>query len=367
MVDLTNYLPKSIKSSLRDGGTLVTGDLIGDTNALQFGDLVQLSAKSHAAYSDPDYRIIFEGHVVAGPETVDIDRFTTSTPLKIGTANYLLDGYLQAIGFSDAASPANPHQITDLTISKCVAHILQYHCNAIYNATKNPGGPVVTTYFDHSESTPLGLRNTREGNSLWQRIQEICGGESGGEFFTPYFDTYNRFWNRPTPAFRSTPPASAMTLTTAHIREPISLTFRNASAKERIGQVKLSTVNSAGSVTTYNSVYPASRANGKIYSLTSGVYAGSQGRSDDLAEYLYRWLTRPYTVKVAVDPGLVLFGADGKGLQVGTALTLQYNGPTEGAGLHVAIDHKFYVYETEVQFDLDGKAGAGSITLEADN
>ena len=73
-----------------------------------------------------------------------------------------------------------------------------------------------------------------------------------------------------------------------------------------------------------------------------------------------------------MDPGLILFGDDGLGLELGDRLNLDYDGPTEDAvtGHGVAVNfnsQSMFVYKADVRFDDEGKMATGQITLEHDN
>ncbi len=368
-MDLTNvFLPRDLHGSLQRGGWLLSGEVLGDTDGLTFGQNVSLEGISGATYLDADWRLFFNGHCLSDPDNLQFDKYTSRAQIQIGTADNLLNGYVQAIGFSQQASPQHEHQMTDLRLSYIAEHILKRHCNALYEAGRTPEGVVTVLDINHADSTPLTIRNTREGNSLWKRVQEVGGGESAGEFFRAWFNRRNEFYYQPAPAFWTSPPVAKGTLTADHIKPPVQVRLNNNRTGERLGQVKLMAVKDA--TTVYSSEYPTSPGNGSRLSVTSGVFANSQARTDTLAERLYKWNTRPYTLQVEVDPGLVLLGDDGRGLDLADAVNVTYDGPGDdgGAGVHLSLSAaKFYVYEVRVTFDLTGKSARAVLTLEADN
>lgn len=364
MTPLSAFIPQRLNGSITRGGSICTGQIIADTDALERGRNVQILGRATAGgWRDPEYRPFFEGHVINPPEQIRFDKFGSTATVQVGTADALLHGYLQDIGFSENASPSNEHQITGLTFAKMVEHILRRHCNAIFDATRTPDGVVTSLTLD-SGSVAVAMRNVRKSNSLWKRVQEIGGGERAGEFWISYFKRDNSFRYQPHPAFQTSPPSSIGTLTSEHIKgtPQVKVNFN------RIAQVQLYAV--GGGTTVYKSEYPTSTVSeGTIHQLTSGVWADSQAKADTFAERLYKWLTRPYTLIIEVDAGLVLYGDDGNGLDLTDAVTVTYNGPADdgGNGVHLNLNNKFYVYEFNVTFDVTGKAAKAQLTLEIDN
>jgi hypothetical protein len=124
--------------------------------------------------------------------------------------------------------------------------------------------------------------------------------------------------------------------------------------------------------TIYRSKYPTSPGYGKIVKKLSGVWAQSQGRADTLAERLYKWLTRLYTLTIEVDPGLVLFGDTGRGLDLADRIYITYNGPAEdsdtGAGVHLNLSAaSFFIYGIQINFDPARHTATAILTCEHDN
>jgi len=137
------------------------------------------------------------------------------------------------------------------------------------------------------------------------------------------------------------------------------------------GQVQLTVTQSDDSILTGK--FPALQpTRGRIVVKNSGVFADAQADVDTMAENLYNWLNRPYTLTVEVDPGLILFGDDGRGVDLGDKVTVTYDGPAEdaitGAGVHLDLSSQdFWVYKYGVTFDSQGMMAKGTLTLEADN
>lgn len=363
----------SLDGDLKRGGYQVQGQVMGDTDAVTMGQNWRVMGKSLSSFVDPYHREAFNGHVLASPD-FSFTRYSSTGQFQAGTADNLLNGEaIQDISFTEQASPANNHQMTGLTIGLIVQHILQKHCNFIYDATGAAGSPdgIITQTDIDTGSTPVEIYNVSKSDSIWRTLQQIGGGEeNGGEFYRPYFNRHNKFIYRQAPPFLSPKPTSRGTLTKSHIRGTVQVRFVNNQPGERVGQVQITAVKN--STTVYDSVYPANAGNGKIIRMTSGVWANTQARADVLAERLYKWKTRLYTITLPVDPGLILWGDDGLGLDLGDRLLLTYNGPAEdattGAGVHLNLNaQSMFVYGINIRYDADNRNGQGTLTLEHDN
>lgn len=372
METINSLVVKSIRGDLRQGGSLVAGTIDGDTDLLSGGDNVRLTGKAFAGYDDPIFREYFNGHLLEDPD-YSFDAFTSQAGIQIGTANYLMIERLQAIGFTEQASPANDHQIAPtMRISSCFSHVVNRHCNFIFNATTMPDGIVTETDIDMTD-TALARFNARGGGNFWQAlVNQYSGGEEGGvQFFRPYFNRLNKLFYGPAVAFQASPPASKGTLTKELVRGRVRVIIRNAKQSDLTGQVQITAVKSSQEILTSN--FPALQPTaGRILLKNSGIWADSQGDVDAMAENLYNWLNRPYTLSVEVDPGLIIFGDDGTGLDLGDKVAVTYDGPAEDAitGAGVSLDlsaQDFWVYKYGVTFDSEGKIAKGTLELEADN
>jgi hypothetical protein len=370
---LNNFILKQMTGDLRQGGTVVTGSIDGDTDALQFGDHVRLIGKSLADFSDLNFSEFFNGHILETPD-YSFDAFSSQAQIRLGTANELMrGGTLQDIAFTENASPANDHQIAPtMRISTLFLHIVTSHCNFLYNATTAPDGIIFDTDIDTSDTAVTRL-NVRKDNNFWNALVNKLGGgeEAGVQFYRPYFRRDNTLVYQPAPLFLSSPPASKGTLTKEHLRGKVRVNIRNAKPQERVGQVSIVAV--AGDNNFYEAKYPALQpGNGRIIVKDRGIWADSQARADVLAQNVYEWLTRPYTLNVEVDPGLILFGDDRNGLDIGDKIQVTYDGPAEdaitGAGVHLDLDETvFWVYKYGVTYDANTKSAKGTLELEADN
>jgi hypothetical protein len=236
METINSLIVKSIRGDLRQGGSLVDGTIDGDTDLLASGDNVRLLGRSFADFDDMAFREYFNGHVLEDPD-YNFDAFTSRAGVQIGTANYRMIGRLQAIGFTEQASPANDHQIAPtMRISSCFTHAIERHCNFIFDATTMPDGIVTETDIDTSD-TALAQFNARGGNNFWQAlVNQYSGGEEGGvQFYRPYFNRLNKLFSQPAAPFQTSPPASKGTLTKEHLRGRIRVVIRNAKQVDQTG------------------------------------------------------------------------------------------------------------------------------------
>ena len=371
MQTINSLIIKQIRGDLRQGGSLVSGTIDGDTDLLASGDNVRLLGKAFADFDDPAFREYFNGHVLEDPD-FSFDAFTSRASVQIGTANYLMTGQLDEMVFTEEGSPANDHEIAaTMRISSGLSHIVNAHCNFVFNATTMPDGIITQTSIDTAD-TALAQMNVRGGNNFWQAlISQVSGGEEGGvQFYRPFFNRLNKLFYQPAAPFQVSPPTSKGTLTKEHIRGRPRVTIRNAKITDRTGQVIMKAVDAANGI--FTSKFPALLPTaGRIKKVNTGVWADTQARVDTLAQNLYNWLNRPYTLLIEVDPGLIVFGDDGAGLDIGDKITVTYDGPTEdaatSAGVHLNLSAQdFWIYKYGVDFDSEGRMGKGRLTLEAD-
>lgn len=172
------------------------------------------------------------------------------------------------------------------------------------------------------------------------------------------------------PPFISPQPTAKGTLTKQHLRGAVQVRFHNNQPGQRIGQVQI--VAGIRPSTIFNAQYPASPGDGKIFKKQSGIWANDQTRATLLATRLYKWLTRTFTITCQVDAGLVLFGDDGLGLDLGDRVLLTFNGVAEdadtGQGIHLNLSaQSMFVYGVNVNFDPARRTATASLTLEHDN
>lgn len=367
-------IPLTLNGDLRRGGWLCNFRVQGDTDAISRGQNIRLMGKALADHIDLASREFLNAHALAAPD-FRFSRHASQGTFQAGTVDAFLRGEsIQDLSFSNQASPANSHEVNGLNFGEIVTHILQKHTNYIYDATGaagSPDGVVTSTNIDTTNSTGLDQFIIGQSNNLWSVLQRIAGGEEGGgEFYRIYVTRANKIIYEQAPPFVSPQPAAKGTLTKSHLRGNVQVKFWNAQPGQRVGQVQITAVKNA--TTVYTSSYPANPADGKIFKKLSGIWANSQARADVLSERLYRWLTRSYKLTIEVDPGLMLFGDDGTGLDLGDRVLLTYDGPTEdtdtGAGVHLNLSaQSLFVYGANVQFKAHDRSARATLILEHDN
>lgn len=377
MIKRPELLPLSLSGDLRRGGWQLTGEVRGDTDAVRAGLNVRGRGRSLSDYVDLTARQWINGHVIANPD-FSFDRYSSQANFQVATVDRHLAGLdLQDISFAVVASPSNPHEATSWTFSTIIQHILKKHCNAIFDPTSANGAPdgIITTLNFNSASTEFSTVGDHfivgHSENMWTTLQNIGGGEEGGgEFYRIWCDRRNTIHYQPAPPFISPQAAAKGTLTKEHIRGVVQVRFHNSQPGQRVGQVKL--VAGINPSTIFKAKYPASPGRGKIVRKDSGVWAEDQTRANLLANRLYKWLTRSWTITLEVDPGLVLYGDNGRGVDLGDRLLITYAGPTEdadtGAGVHLNLSaQSVFVYGVNVAFDAAGGAAQAFLTLEHDN
>lgn len=370
----TELLPLTINGDLRRGGWLASGRVEGDTDAVSRGLNWLIDGRSLAEWVDTDYRSAFDGHILADPD-YQFTRNGSIASVDAGTVDAFLRGEsIQDISFADVASPSNSHEATSWNFGQVVTHILQHHCNYIFDADGSNGSPdgvVTTTDIDVTNSTTFEVFIVNQSNNMWRTLQQIGGGEEGGgEFYRIWCTRQNVIKYQPAPPFISPQPAAKGTLTKEHLRGAVRVQLHNSQPGQRVGQVQIMAV--ANPTTVYSASYPSNPADGKIFKKDSGIWAQSQARANVLAERLYRWLTRSYTLQVEVDPGLILFGDTGTGLDLGDRILMTYDGPTEstttGHGVHLNLSaQSLFVYGVDIRYDPVRRRATGFLTLEHDN
>jgi hypothetical protein len=379
MLRRPEIIPVSLNGDLRRGGWIMTARVDGDTDAVTTGRYLQYRGRSLAGWVDPAHRLAFDGYVMGLPN-FSFDRYSSQATFQFGTVdNLLTGGSLQDVSFAVVASPSNSHEATSWRFSTMIQHILKSHTNFVYDADGSAGdgspeGVLTVLDFDASSTlfdTAGDYFIVNSTTNLWATLQQIGGGEEGGgEFYRIYCKRDGSLVYTPAPAFISPAPTAKGTLDTSLIRGAVGVQYINNQPGQQIGQVQI--VAGIRPANIYNAQYPASPASGKIFEKKSGIWAQSQARADTLAERLYKWLTRPYTLTVNVDAGLALFGDDGAGLDLGDRLLVTYDGAAAdadtGGGVHLSLSAQaFFVYGININLEPERRRATATLTLEYAN
>ncbi len=353
-MDSDKIIVQSINGNLKRGGSIATCYTLGDTDIVQYGDTVRLITPSGE-------NVYLIGNVINDP-SITYDGLTSRATFQVSTANGLMDGRLQAIGFTEQASPTNSHQITPtMTFGDLVDHILRDHSNLIYNATTMPDGVITDVDIDFND-VAVDRYNVRQSNDFWSTlVANLSGGEQGGiQFYRPYFTKLNGFKYKAAPHFRASAITSKGLLTKSSILGKVQLTQNT----RKVAQVQLAAL--ANGNVQYSANYPASPLDGEIFEILQGVYTDSQSRTDGFAEGLYKWLSRLYTARIQVHPEIILR----EGVDIGDKVEITYDGPTENAtygnGVHVNLNaHNFIVYGYSVENDHLSQSSRAYLELES--
>ncbi len=347
----SRIIAQSIRANLFSGGAIARCYVDNDSDLVQRGDGIRVSDVS----GDNTYLI---GYTLDDINT-SLSALRAITRFNIATPQAHLTGRLQAIGFTEQASPSNDHQIApDMTFGDMVEHILVAHTNLIYDATSMPDGVVLSTNIDKSDAE-IDRYNVRASNNLWQTITgQLSGQNSNIQFYMPYFDKFGDFHYQPSPHFSA--PATQGELNRTNILAPMQVTTHS----RNVGQVEIAGI--ANGDTLYTSIHPSSPTDGTIHQISQGIYVTDQTMLNDFAEGLYGWLSRPYTVRVEVRPEIVLYD----GLDIANRVDITYDGPAEdaifGNGFHLDWSTQgFIVYGYEVEFDIPRNSARCWLDLEA--
>lgn len=378
MIRRNDLIPLSLSGDLRQGGWRLSGEMRGNTDALTEGRNIRAAGLSLAGFVDATSREYFNGHITGNPD-FSFGRYESSGTFQAATADAFLAGLdLQDVSFAVVSSPANVHERTSWRFSTIIEHILTQHCNIVYDADSSDGAPdgIVTTLdLDTTNSTLFNVNGdffiVNHTSNMWQALQNIGGGEEGGgEFYRIWCTRRNVIRYQPAPPFISPTPTAKGNLNKSNLRGTVQVRYNNSQPGQKIGQVQIvAGIRPSG---IWSAKYPSNPTTGRILQKKSGIWAQSQSRANNIAQRLYKWLTRPYTLTVEVDAGLALFGDDGRGLDLGDRVTVTYNGPAEdstsGAGVHLNLSgQSFYVYGVQVQFDPLRRHATAYLTLEYDN
>ncbi len=369
MISNSTLIPLQLNGSLTRGGWLGTNNVANDTDAVSRGLNIRSLGKS-LNKADMLWTEYFNAHVLSDP-AYNFSRFNSNARFQVGTADAFFRGKRNhCISFAAVSSPDNSYEATSWNFGEIITHIVERHSNFIYDADGSNGSPegfIFSTDIDIINSIDIELFIVRDSNNMWSTLQKIAAGE----FYSIYFTRANKLVYKPLPMFISPQATAKGTLTKEHIKGPVRVSFPSGAAGQpgAIGQVDL--MSFKNSTTIYKSTYPSTPVDGKIFKKHRGIWASSQANSDTIAERLYRWMTRNYTLSVNVPAGLVLYSDDGAGLELGDRVLVTYSGPSEdsstGHGVHLNLSaQSMFVYGVDVKFSGAHEATA-TLTLEHDN
>ena len=367
-----NFQLQSIQGTIKQGGYTATISAFDDTAPVEYGQRVRLMGQSLAGgIQDAEPALIGDWYVTQSPP-FQFDALTRRLTFNCGTADQLLRHIgIQDIPYDEITPSTNPHQIVPpMTFSDMLTEALGNHSNFVFDAVDNLEGIIFDTDIETGDTT-LPHYSLPQSRNMWQTLtSKLGGGEEGGvQFFRIWFTRKGVLTYQPAPMFRSPALTSVADLTTAHLLDQVRVTIREP--QDRTSQVRLSAVGATAGQ-TFNAEFPTTATLGSPFKKTSGIWANSQAQTDDYAERVYRWKTRPFTVQATVDEGMVLFGSDGRGIELGDMVTLTIDGPAintaTGGGMHLTWSlQEFFVYGIQITYDNARQVGRGILTLEANN
>lgn len=337
-----------ISGSLADGGWNARGQVIDDADELDFYKEIEITVDVYAGGWEATPRPAFIGYVVPDPwekffqtSRADFSAFTAQEFMKRGR--------IQGIFFKDvASSPDNWHQIVDMTYADIVEHIVgksgEYgHSNLVAGVW--PEG-ILTLDIDSTNSSLVGEYDLKEGN-FWQRLVEIANID----FYIIYVDKAAVLHYVPHPMFGASLPDPVLTLTSDLLLEPLTIERRN---DEQIGQVIISGHTPSG--LQIRGKYPSQPAPGPIVE-KGGYIADDNSLMGDIAERMYKFNNRDFTVTARVGNGLGLL------LDIMDRVEITYGSLVDGISWS---EKKFWVHGIEVTPGENFTAET-TLTLEAEN
>jgi hypothetical protein len=346
---VTSYLEdvqiQSITADAAKGGWECTLVCFQDTDCIEKWQEVRLPFRFGSSDGwDEDDRDGLVGHAL--PLGIDYDFLTANARFSIATSHRFLEGMsVQGIGFTEAAAPANSHQITNMRLGHIVEHILEDHCNI--STTTNPEGWVDTSDIDVTNSTRVDRYNFHQTNNAWSALQALARNE----FYWIYFSKDNAVHYVGHPMF-GTLPTPVMEFTSAFCSGRPTVNIR---AVKNVSQVILKATTDDGAVLT--STYPATPANEGQPKEMTRIRCNVQARLDTLARREYDWESRTYTVEWPAP------GFSGLLFELLDRVSVTYTG-TAANGVHIDwTDKKFWIHRMQMAPG-EGFTGQTIFTLE---
>lgn len=351
-----------IEGSVQDGGWTATGAVFGDADRLDFYQQLEAWFDLYAGSGwEASPRRAFRGHLL--PEAWQKTFLDSEAPFNAFTAQeFMKRGEIQGIYYKHvASSPANRHQIINMSFAKIVYEILGGHCNlmhsseaANYDSSLWSGSFTTTTGaegflyldLDTTNSSAVDEYEVKQGN-YWSRLKEIADIE----FFLVYVDKFNVLHYIPHPMFDASLPTPALTITSDLLLEPLTVERLNT---EQVGQVKLQGATPRGLQITGK--YPAQPTAGPIVYRT-GYLATANTKMSAIAERMYRYENRGFTITAS------LSGAVGLLLDLLDRVSVTYSSAADGISWSAK---KFWVSEISVEVLADFTART-RLTLDAEN
>ena len=322
---------QDITGDASSGGWQVNSNMISDQEEVEFGRHVELyTLIEGGGLWDSDYRLSFSGSMM--PQNLTFSQGASSLSVVLATSDMFLNNAgLQGIYFSEQATPANPHQITDLNLGKIVEHIVEQHTNI---ADSTPGGWVDTARIDTLTSTSVDVYSVRSSNSIWQTIADIAENE----FYVRYFTKEDKLVYESHPQFKATLSDVTLTITAQDMLTLPEVIYRNDVV---VDQALLYALTDTGTI--LEAKFPSTVGTEGRRQKYPNLRCNSQTRLNLLAERAYRFLNRELNFRV------VLPGAIGAFLELYDRVAVTYSGTTTNGVTINWADKKFWIDRISVR------------------
>lgn len=350
-----------IEASVDDGGWRASGSVFNDADKLTWYQYIESWFDLYAGTWEVLPRPALVGHLLPDPFVKTFQ--TSEAPFNAFTAQEFMNrGEVQGIFFKDvASSPANRHQIIDMSLAKIFYEIFSGHCNlmdaseaANYDNTLWGGAITTVTHpegfvklsIDTTNSTEIDIYEVKQGN-FFQRLQEIAEID----FYHLWIDKAATLHFEPHPMFGASLPSAVLDIDSGLLAEPLEIETRN---DEQIGQVILSGTTPSG-LQIYGR-YPTDPTAGPIVE-KSGYIATADTNMDGIAERMYKYQNRSHSVTAKIGNGIGLL------LDLMNRISVTYTSTPDG----IAWSTKYFWIEGIIIEILQNFTCRTTLRLEAEN
>jgi hypothetical protein len=272
-----------------------------------------------------DWLLALRGFLL--PRTITWDRGKSRTEVTMATSHVFLENAgLQGIFFASVAVPTNPHQNTQWTLGEIVEHIVEDHTNVADWAD--------TSGIETVDSTSVNYYTVHESNSIWNTLKRI----GSNEYYVPYFTKRDELIYNVHPMFASSLPEPVMEIDSRYMIGQPSVTYRDEIIPD---QVQLYALTDAGAV--LRSDYPEAIGSEGRRNKVTNLRCNSQVRLNELAQRLYLFLQRQYSVT------LTMPGPWGLMMELYDRAELTYSGTTQNGVAFQWDQKKFWINRISVR------------------
>lgn len=330
-VEIKEFTSISAQGDIDRGGwtaSLVISDPAEVRDYLSVAIYVQ-ECWGESLVSDPNF-LIMAGRVV--PQALTVDWEKERLGAIVVTSHDLLNlCEIQPVGYAQHPTPTHAHQLTTLSIPHIVKHMLEGHTNFVYNASSNPDGWVTLNGIDLTAGDSTFTRFSVRRGYIWPIIQKLASDEAKVAYFDRSDDLYYDYH----PMFKSPLPSKVVTLDAS-----MWISITPVPRQGKTAQIRARGEQDDGTIV--EAVYPpVAKGYGRVTPVN--VRCNDPATLAAIAEYEYRWQTRPYDLVVKMKACRL-----GLGDRVGITFSgIAHTG--EKIDWH---DEDFYVQSVSYAFDL---------------